>query len=158
LQHRHGPDPESRILVPILIPSEPVFIPCQFLKFRAIMNQPKIAGSSLPRPAVSVVPVRPGDVVQLVRTLPCHGRGRGFESRRPRHSFKPLGMIGTENFNPTKAAARLHSSPQRSGIRPCADRVSSLTSWIEATDHLVRNSDYPYGHDYPVIKVIWASV
>src|SRR3984893_8409168 len=27
-----------------------------------------------------------GDVVQLVRTLPCHGRGREFESRRPRHS------------------------------------------------------------------------
>jgi hypothetical protein len=25
-----------------------------------------------------------GDVVQLVRTLPCHGRGREFESRRPR--------------------------------------------------------------------------
>src|SRR5713101_2885990 len=31
-----------------------------------------------------------GDVVQLVRTLPCHGRGRGFESRRPRHIFKHL--------------------------------------------------------------------
>jgi hypothetical protein len=29
-----------------------------------------------------------GDVVQLVRTLPCHGRGRGFESRRPRHSSR----------------------------------------------------------------------
>jgi hypothetical protein len=29
-----------------------------------------------------------GDVVQLVRTLPCHGRGRGFESRRPRHCFQ----------------------------------------------------------------------
>ena len=28
-----------------------------------------------------------GDVVQLVRTLPCHGRGREFESRRPRHPF-----------------------------------------------------------------------
>ncbi len=27
-----------------------------------------------------------GDVVQLARTLPCHGRGRGFESRRPRHN------------------------------------------------------------------------
>jgi hypothetical protein len=24
----------------------------------------------------------------LVRTLPCHGRGRGFESRRPRHSSR----------------------------------------------------------------------
>ena len=27
-----------------------------------------------------------GDVVQLVRMLPCHGRGRGFEPRRPRHT------------------------------------------------------------------------
>lgn len=25
-----------------------------------------------------------GTVVQLVRTLPCHGRGRGFESRPSR--------------------------------------------------------------------------
>jgi hypothetical protein len=31
-----------------------------------------------------------GDVVQLVRTLPCHGRGREFESRRPRHFFLSL--------------------------------------------------------------------
>ena len=30
-----------------------------------------------------------GDVVQLVRTLPCHGRGREFESRRPRQLFSP---------------------------------------------------------------------
>ncbi len=26
-----------------------------------------------------------GAVVQLVRMLPCHGRGRGFESRPVRH-------------------------------------------------------------------------
>ena len=38
-----------------------------------------------------LVDLASGDVVQLVRTLPCHGRGRGFESRRPRHSpFKHL--------------------------------------------------------------------
>ena len=29
-----------------------------------------------------------GDVAQLVRALPCHGRGRGFEPRRPRHKSK----------------------------------------------------------------------
>jgi hypothetical protein len=34
-----------------------------------------------------------GVVVQLVRTLPCHGRGRGFESRRPRHVFKHLRVL-----------------------------------------------------------------
>jgi hypothetical protein len=31
---------------------------------------------------------RVGDVAQLVRALPCHGRGRGFEPRRPRHESK----------------------------------------------------------------------
>ena len=36
-----------------------------------------------------------GDVVQLVRMLPCHGRGRGFEPRRPRHTFqKTYGTYG----------------------------------------------------------------
>ena len=29
-------------------------------------------------------------VVQLVRTLPCHGRGRGFESRLSRQSLLML--------------------------------------------------------------------
>ena len=29
-----------------------------------------------------------GGVAQLVRALPCHGRGRGFESLRSRHIFK----------------------------------------------------------------------
>ena len=36
-----------------------------------------------------------GDVAQLVRALPCHGRGRGFEPRRPRHTFqKTYGTYG----------------------------------------------------------------
>src|ERR1039458_6488790 len=37
-----------------------------------------------------IVDLASGDVVQLVRTLPCHGRGRGFESRRPRQFFQAL--------------------------------------------------------------------
>jgi hypothetical protein len=36
-----------------------------------------------------------GDVVQLVRTLPCHGRGREFESRRPRHSSQSLESVAS---------------------------------------------------------------
>src|SRR6266699_7329827 len=43
-----------------------------------------------------------GDVVQLVRTLPCHGRGREFESRRPRHSFQKItdGCFGASVSSP----------------------------------------------------------
>src|SRR6202049_4634453 len=41
-------------------------------------------------PALGCLRNHRGDVVQLVRTLPCHGRGRGFESRRPRHSFQAV--------------------------------------------------------------------
>ena len=41
-----------------------------------------------------------GDVVQLVRTLPCHGRGREFESRRPRHSFQRVRRI---SLKPSRA-------------------------------------------------------
>src|ERR1700678_2820004 len=38
-----------------------------------------------------------GDVAQLVRALPCHGRGRGFEPRRPRHTFQSTyRMFGTK--------------------------------------------------------------
>src|SRR6476646_4869336 len=35
-----------------------------------------------------------GGVAQLVRALPCHGRGRGFESRRSRHKINHLGEFG----------------------------------------------------------------
>ena len=49
-----------------------------------------------------------GDVVQLVRTLPCHGRGRGFESRRPRHSFQALALVLTK---PSRAQKGTFSCP-----------------------------------------------
>ena len=48
--------------------------------------QPGRPASAWPRHAGSATrSTRAGNVVQLVRTLPCHGRGREFESRRPRH-------------------------------------------------------------------------
>jgi len=28
--------------------------------------------------------------ISYISLLPCHGRGRGFESRRPRHSFQAV--------------------------------------------------------------------
>src|SRR6266403_2948103 len=48
----------------------------------------KLATALFLRALQQVVDSTAGDVVQLVRTLPCHGRGREFESRRPRHSFQ----------------------------------------------------------------------
>lgn len=39
------------------------------------------------------------DVVQLARTFPCQGRGRGFESRRPLLAFALLEQkvkVGTD--------------------------------------------------------------
>jgi hypothetical protein len=47
----------------------------------------EVAGSS---PASPTKTVTFGGVVQLVRTLACHARGREFESRHSRHNRKRL--------------------------------------------------------------------
>ena len=54
----------------------------------------RVTGSS------PVVPTTYGLVVQLVRTLACHARGRGFESLPDRHFFASVAQLveqGTEN-------------------------------------------------------------
>jgi hypothetical protein len=60
----------------------------------------------------------------------CHGRGRGFESRRPRHSFKDLGMIGLQSFNPQLNPQFYCTNeviPTAFRNTPWATRVSSLS-------------------------------
>src|SRR6266550_818727 len=37
-----------------------------------------------------------GGVAQLVRALPCHGRGYGFEPRRSRHHFPRISGVFTQ--------------------------------------------------------------
>src|SRR5213080_384128 len=61
-----------------------------------------------------------GDVVQLVRTLPCHGRGREFESRRPRH-FLFIGEVVSQFLTFARALvpsvlSKLKVPPQQSII------------------------------------------
>ena|SRR5579863_9623588 len=50
-----------------------------------------------------------GDVVQLVRTLPCHGRGRGFESRRPRHFLRSLDSLCSLGISAAESRRPRHS-------------------------------------------------
>jgi hypothetical protein len=59
---------------------------CYCVQSRRTVRCMRILQSQCLQGFTLVVDSTVGDVVQLVRTLPCHGRGREFESRRPRHS------------------------------------------------------------------------
>src|SRR5215831_8077108 len=70
-------------------------------------------------------PNKAGDVVQLVRTLPCHGRGREFESRRPRQLFQQLTEIrgDTTNRHQTSPKTERFTTRLRRGARSGRSRV-----------------------------------
>ena len=77
-----------------------------------------------------------GDVVQLVRTLPCHGRGRGFESRRPRHSFQRVIGRDTENSYPQSHPQLLLNAPrfESHGVKKlflCCDHLVEVFVCVE---------------------------
>ena len=75
-----------------------------------------------------------GVVVQLVRTLPCHGRGRGFESRRPRHflssSYKEMATRSSRCSNPHFHWIAPDFIPNAARNSPCAACVSSPSSCV----------------------------
>ncbi len=79
-----------------------------------------------------------GDVVQLVRTLPCHGRGRGFESRRPRHILKHLVNYWTNGHVPECSirAVVAKDQVQNPGLRFALSRWDGLSIVLQS--HLLR--------------------
>ena len=90
------------------------------------------AFNSSPRPR--------GGVAQLVRALPCHGRGRGFESRRSRHHFSIYltdhgflsgGSLEGRQWVDFQALAKLTSSDRRQLLtarRACRPKAAVASS------------------------------
>src|SRR5215472_17509737 len=72
-----------------------------------------------------------GDVVQLVRTLPCHGRGREFESRRPRHILQALTNMASIRSGDIKVQLRPYGWPD-----PTPTLKTRFTISITAGDSL----------------------
>ena len=116
--------------------------------------KPRAQGSSPCAPAIY------GSVVQLVRTLACHARGRGFEPHPNRHyaSVAQLVEQGTEN-------PRVVGSIPTGGTTFCADaydlmsrRQDDRTTNIYADlAHLVERdlAKVEVAGSSPVIRSIW---
>jgi 2-haloacid dehalogenase len=65
----------------------------------------------------------------LVRALPCHGRGRGFESRRSRHLFNDLTKIPVPGLLPIRDPDRAVNNPLSSVKALFFDVFGTLVDW-----------------------------
>jgi hypothetical protein len=100
-----------------------------------------------------------GDVAQLVRALPCHGRGRGFEPRRPRHKPKESKVLAkiVALFHPERwhrmESAILPICPNNiSTWLPLALRLSTDAAHVEMSIvmHELRPSLVPAPPSHPL--------
>src|SRR6476619_8166798 len=84
-----------------------------------------------------------GGVAQLVRALPCHGRGRGFESRRSRFWRPPPNARATTMKKATRTmnAGKSGSKEGDEGDSPSElidQRIEELSDWRGETLARVR--------------------
>lgn len=77
-------------------------------------------------------PTKVGVVAQLIRALPCHGRGRGFESRSPRKKNEirllilPKTFCLERRYMPTKKASKTENSFDIQKLMQNSDSYKSL--------------------------------
>jgi hypothetical protein len=70
-----------------------------------------------------------GDVAQLVRALPCHGRGCEFEPRRPRQLSKKItgsNPVARASETKSSAAREMKANPKGQTSSPAQDKFSLL--------------------------------
>ena len=80
-------------------------------------------------------------VVQLVRTLPCHGRGRGFESRPPRHSFGfQRSFVSGSTASGSISAGPGPALDSASPVHPCQPSLTLANNYSWPTVGKPRNS------------------
>ncbi len=100
----------------ITLPFYPVqayYFQCRAVQERASQFAPN-SNPSLQFRALCCIEMHP-------QAVNCHGRGRGFESRRPRHSFHSLTAESEKNLGPFRLQVRLKFLERAMGIEPTSE-------------------------------------
>src|SRR6476660_380846 len=91
-----------------------------------------------------------GGVAQLVRALPCHGRGRGFESRRSRHFFNDLALFGRRGSSALRCCQRSKSMAPNNPVQAVEalffDVFGTLMDWRNSIAREAEKQLAPLGH------------